>query len=235
MDYKSKIYLTILEFNSLSYQELNIGYLWKKIKQNENISRDKFKTIIKELLINGDIKLEDGIIKVKSYSDLAEKAYKLEPSNITIFKYLKWQDFELLCKKILELNEFECISNFRFKTEGKRGRHEIDILAYRTPYLLTIDCKKWWMRNKISALKKAALDQIHRTKIMLKNVIEQNLFPFYNRSNKLLIYPLIITSLKEDIYSFSIPIIPFSKLNSFLRNFDFFQVESFYHLETYIG
>ncbi|MHA1309599.1 MAG: hypothetical protein ACTSQO_01620 [Candidatus Helarchaeota archaeon] len=233
MDEICNFYNVILDLCVISNNSFSINALWVKLNQKMKITQKRFLDLLKNSVKDGYLKYNQGKIHVPSKIELAIKAYEMGARD-DLFKYLKWQDFELMCRKILEINDFECKSNFRFKTERKRGRYEIDIISYKMPYLLSIDCKKWWMRNKISPLKKAALDQIHRTKIFSERIIKKEIIPFKGLSNKIYIFPLLITSLKEDLKSFNIPIIPFSNLNSFLVNIDKIQFQDFYCFELYL-
>ncbi len=59
-----------------------------------------------------------------------------------IFQIIGWKGFEKVTAILLESLDANVFSNFRFKTILGEKR-EIDILAFRRPIVLSIDCKNW--------------------------------------------------------------------------------------------
>lgn len=236
MNFENQFLISLLELCVSEDNKFDAEVLWSHIKEKNSMTRGKFSSLLSNMVRNNLIAYDEGTITVDSRTELAKYIYKTDPGNSKLFKYLEWHDFEVLCKEILELNNFLCKTNVRFKSNKKRGRKEIDIIAYRAPNsILAIDCKKWWIRYKISALKKAAFDQIDRTRIFIEKIIQAGKFPKNVKlNNHVFVYPLIITSLKEDIKISHIPIVPFFQLNSFLNDFDNLKLQNTYYIEVKI-
>jgi hypothetical protein len=234
MNSENQFLISILELCVSEDDIFDVEVLWSHIKDKNYMTRGKFSSLLSNMVRNNIIAYDEGKIAVDSRTELAKYIYKTDPSNNKLFKYLEWHDFEVLCREILELNNFLCKTNVRFKSNKKRGRKEIDIIAYRAPNcILAIDCKKWWIRYKVSALRRAAFDQIDRTRIFIEKIIQAGKFP-YQLKNQVFVYPLIITSLKEDIKISHIPIVPFFQLNSFLNDFDNLKLQNTYYIEVQI-
>ncbi|HIK01758.1 TPA: restriction endonuclease [archaeon] len=124
-----------------------------------------------------------------------------------ILEKYDWRDFESLVASIFAERNYKVKTDHRFKHDG---RHQIDVVAQGFREIFCVDCKKWSDRKgKISALKKAILDQKLRTQALKDSA--------HNKSD---VYPLIVTLLQEDIETHeNIPVVPVWKLNSFLEDF----------------
>jgi len=126
---------------------------------------------------------------------------------------MDWKEFENLIAKIFELNDFKVEKKVIFK-DGKR--HEIDLVATRFDKIFCVDCKYWGMgRYKKTSLKKAAEKQVERC-LKLKEV----------RKLKQPVYSVIVTLHEEDLIFYGKTVfVPLSKLNSFLNEFEMYEVE----------
>lgn len=82
--------------------------------------------------------------------------------------HLSWREFEDVAALALEANHFLTKKHFRFKTSA---RFEIDVLGFREPLILSIDCKHWrksWLRT---AFKKAVQKQVRRSSELAKILV----------------------------------------------------------------
>ncbi len=231
MSLQTQFLITLIELSNFYENTFEINQIWNELNKKTLVTKEQFLFLLKNAIKDRQIKYENYKIKVVSKIDLAIKAYMMNPSNIYLFKCLDWHDFELMCERVLELNGYNCKTNYRFKTGQKRGLYEIDIVAYKTSYLLLIDCKKWWMRHKLGALKMAAHKQIHRTQVLSEHLNRDKNMIYNINSNRLYLIPLLITSLNEDIHFYKIPIIPFSYLNKFLEEIDHFRLSDCFYIE----
>ncbi|MBD3229381.1 MAG: hypothetical protein GF329_14445 [Candidatus Lokiarchaeota archaeon] len=233
MDMEIKLLISIIRLSEKYNAQFSIKCLWRNFARENIISQEAFIALLKKIIINKFIQYKNGIIKVNSQVKLAKEIYKKNSGNIKLFKLMHWHNFELMCKDVLELNNFNCITNYRFKTKDKRGRHEIDIIGYNpsSKIIFTIDCKKWMKYNRAS-LKQAAYDQIQRTRIFIKMVALEN-FPLVIKKDNLCIYPMIITSLEKhfQLDTKFVPIVSFTKLNSFINNVDQLSYSNYFKLE----
>ena len=133
-----------------------------------------------------------------------------------IVSRFNWKEFEEICSKILEKNDWNVKRNYRFKFNG--SWYEIDILVSKNKKFLAIDCKQWGIRKgKTSQLRIAARKQIERVN-QLKKLFKSSLLSL---KQNLEIYPLIITWFEEEILKEeNVWIVPIFKLNSFLLEID---------------
>jgi len=135
---------------------------------------------------------------------------------------IDWKNFERFVREIFSANEFNSISNFRFKT---KSRFEIDVIAAKNNIVFLIDCKEWDKgRYKNSGLKKAAEDQIVRTKefenFFRKNPIAKSKLKANSDAK---VVPIVVTWYQEGVSQYqSCFIVPVWKLNSFLIGYDFY-------------
>ncbi len=148
----------------------------------------------------------------------------------SIIEFLDWKGFENVITALFDELGFSVLSNFRFKDEFTK--YEIDVLAFKYPYLFLIDCKHY-KHPSSSIMKDAAVKQKERTEVLFEifpilseELISKLALPL-KREVKL--YPLIISWRNHNIqFSSDIPIIPFNQLSGFLQEIDEFRDGLFY-------
>ncbi|MDD1751979.1 MAG: restriction endonuclease [Methanotrichaceae archaeon] len=123
-----------------------------------------------------------------------------------VSKEIVWQNFEKLTAFVFEENNFQVEINV-VKTFKKRRQY--DVIAKNCDKLFLIECKKWaGNRYRLSALKTAIKQHKERTKFY-KNLTEESPIP------------IIVTLIEEEIKFYKkVPIVPISKLNSFINEVD---------------
>jgi hypothetical protein len=154
---------------------------------------DESKTIgFERLIMTNSTDFED----IKTIEDLER-----------VSKGAVWQNFEVLVGFIFEANDFQVIIN-KVKTFNKK-RRQYDVIAKKNDITYLIECKKWsGNRYRLSALKKAIEKHKERTK-------------FYSNLTEEISIPVIVTFIEEDIKFYEdMPIIPISRLNSFINEVD---------------
>ena len=124
-----------------------------------------------------------------------------------VSKEVVWQNFEKLAAFIFEENDFLTKTN-TVKTSNKK-RRQYDIIAKKYNKVFLIECKKWsGNRYRLSALKTATKQHKERTE-------------FYQNLTKENAVPIIVTLIEEEIKLYDgIPIVPISKLNSYINELD---------------
>jgi len=131
-----------------------------------------------------------------------------------IARHLEWQEFEDFAEKSLRRNGFQTVKHLVFKT--RKGRREIDLLAWNDNFVLAIDCKHWRRGISPSSARAAAAAQIERVvalsgrpDILTKNGLE-------NRINRKIL-PVIfaLCDSRERIVE-GVPVVAVRKLVSFL-------------------
>jgi hypothetical protein len=154
-------------------------------------------------------------------------ALRLNASMDEVTPLLDWRDFEALASDILDSNGYYVVRNLRLsigKTNGEgkskskgrgegkgRGRIEIDVVGIKSIHsssiALAIDCKHW-RYIAYSALVRIAEKQVQRTHLLLGYYIIDRALP------------VIITLRDTPMLVDGIPIVPISRFNSFLNEYD---------------
>ena len=148
----------------------------------------------------------------------------------SIFAYLDWKGFEIIISSIFDKLGFTILYNFRFKDEFTK--YEIDVLAFKFPYLFIIDCKHY--KNPTSSImKSAAIKQKERAEVLLDvfPILYDELVSKLNLPIKrqIYLYPLLISWRNHDIQFYqNVPIVAFSQLSGFLQEIDEFRFNLFY-------
>ncbi|MCK9566623.1 MAG: restriction endonuclease [Methanothrix sp.] len=124
-----------------------------------------------------------------------------------VSKEVVWQNFERLVAFIFEKNNFQ-VETGKVKTSNKK-RRQYDVIAKIKGKTFLVECKKWsGNRYRLSALRSAATQHKERSE-------------FYRKLTDENVIPVIVTLIEEEILSCEyIPIVPISKLNSFINEED---------------
>ena len=135
-----------------------------------------------------------------------------------IIKELSWQEFELLTTIVGDEFGYEATTGLNFSTDERK--YQIDVILKNKPYVILIDCKHYGGLGKQAALKKAAEEQILRVEAVRNSFNELKGKLNIRRWKKVNLIPMIVTWLDDEIFFHEkVPIIPFTKLRSFFRNF----------------
>ena len=199
------------------------------------IEKEKILEIIKPL----NFTLDDFFFQ-KEFSDKEERSIiseiiKSGVDALSINRLLDWKQFENIIATIFDQNGFTVITNFRFKDEFTR--YEIDVLAFKYPYLFIIDCK-YHKKASSAMFKDAAYKQKKRAEILLEMfpILSDELIRklFLPLKRKLLIIPLVI-SWRDHIVQFQqdIAILPYQQLPGFLQEIDEYR-DNLYLLNLYL-
>jgi len=146
-----------------------------------------------------------------------------------IIKELSWQEFEILTTIVGDEFGYEAKTGLNFSTTERK--YQIDVILKNKPYVLLIDCKHYGGTGKKSVLKKAAEAQIERTLAVKQSIQELKSKMNIASWRKMKLIPIIITWLDDELFFHeSVPVIPFTKLRSFFRDFylyfeDIYQVD----------
>lgn len=118
-----------------------------------------------------------------------------------------WQNFERLVAFIFGENDFQ-VAIGKVKTSNKK-RRQYDVIARKNDRTFLVECKKWaGNRYRLSALVTAVKQHKERSE-------------FYRILTNENVTPIIVTLIEEEISFYdNIPIVPISKLNSFINEED---------------
>ncbi|MFW9923186.1 MAG: NERD domain-containing protein [Candidatus Thorarchaeota archaeon] len=144
----------------------------------------------------------------------AQNGLDFEP----IIKHLTWQEFELLTTMIGDEFGYFATTGLNFSTNERK--YQIDVVLKNKPYIFLIDCKHFGGTGKKSILQNAALEQIERTKAVVQEINKLKAKLNIRKWHEGIFIPLIITWLDDSVFFHeTVPVVPFSKLRSFFRNF----------------
>lgn len=171
-----------------------------------------------QLIASNLIKITDDKIEVSSEQriSLAIDAIKIGVDPEAACRFLRWQEFEDVATIALEKNGYVAFKRFRFKLGDRRG--EIDVLGFREPLILCIDCKHWKRTWQRGAMIKAIEAQFQRVK-SLSNVDS----PFWGKMKigkwiEAYLVPVVLT-LSEAPFNFykRVPAVPIFRFGSFIQ------------------
>jgi Holliday junction resolvase-like predicted endonuclease len=147
---------------------------------------------------------------------LAIKAVNWGADPKTVCKPLGWDEFEDFAEFALKAGSYKTFKHFRFN--GDKRRYEIDIIALKQPFILSIDCKHWkrsWQRAATSKIVSSQVDRTNAFYSTLSRYVHKLHIKAWNR---LIIVPLVVT-LSETPFKIceGTPVIPITSLQDFLN------------------
>lgn len=190
-----------------------------KISQNE-----KFKC--KMILQSINYSLEDFFDKTEfSENEKGKIVYTLLKHGkdaSPIMEKLDWKGFEHIISTIFDENNYSVMTNFRFKDEFTK--YEIDLLAFKFPYLFAIDCKRH-STGSSSFLKNSAEKQKERVEVLFEQfpILSEDLISnlILPTKRKIFFFPLIVSWRTYSLQFYSeIPIVSYNHLSGFLQEID---------------
>ena len=123
-----------------------------------------------------------------------------------ISRGLSWKEFEHLCAGLIRASGFEVRENVQLK----KPRAQIDLVAFGTSVILTVDCKHWSRGHSPSSLKKFAEDQLRRSALLRRSI----------EDSRPIASVILSVSASEGKFVEGVPIVPIRTLGSFVSTFD---------------
>lgn len=105
--------------------------------------RDLTFNLLQKLKYQGLIFFNEEFLETSEYQrlNLAIHAVALGADIERTCSFLSWQEFEKVAVIAFKLNGYYVKKNLRFKHKGQR--YEVDILGFKKPIILCVDCKQW--------------------------------------------------------------------------------------------
>lgn len=190
-------------------------------------------TVISELLstlqnagllnLNGQLVEADTVNRL----NLAIKAFELGSDIEQISDYLCWQEFEEIAAVALKINGHVTKKNLRFKHVNKRW--EIDVVGFRKPLVVCIDCKHWHHGMQPSNLRKMVELQVKRVEAFAESLPNLSIDAQCVKWAKAKFVPVIL-SLIPGSFKFvnDVPVVPVLQFQDFLNQLPL-QVDSLKH------
>lgn len=206
--------LAVITLSHLSDQPVNINELSNNTNVLVSILNDFFVKLRRDNLIE-----YDGSYLRASQEQrmkLAIKAVNWGANPKSVCKHLGWDEFEDFAEFSLKASGYKTFKHFRFKSEKRR--YEIDLLALKQPFMLSIDCKHWkrsWLR---SATLKIVTSQVDRTNSFCSSLSQHVVKLTINTWNKITVIPIIVT-LSDTPFKIceGTPVVPITSLQDFLN------------------
>ena len=206
--------LAVLTLSCLGEEPVSIQEISKNVGILVELLNDFLIKLKRENLIE-----YDGTYLIASQQQrlkLAIKAVNWGANPKTVCKPLGWDEFEDFAEFSLKAGGFKTFKHFCFKSEKRR--YEIDILALKRPFMLSIDCKHWkrsWLR---SATLKIVNSQVDRTNAFCSSLSQYVIKLSVETWNKITIVPMIVT-LSDTPFKIceGTPVVPITSLQDFLN------------------
>ena len=146
-----------------------------------------------------------------------------------ISQTLDWREFEDIAMAVLTHHGFSNLKHYRFKSQDKG--HEIDVLSFKNPLILAIECKHWKNSWQNAVMRRIVDKQIERGTALTQSwqSTPKHPRPSIIPSHKhLMILPIILTLHLTPLKSYNeVPIIPIFYLQNFLSTELYTQLPNF--------
>ena len=208
--------------NNLLISILNLtrdGPVSQKLINNEaRLPRSLLGELFRKLQSDGLVYLHGSMLEVTSVQRLrlAVRALKSGGGLERVSGFLQWKEFEGIAAVALESNGYSVVRNLRFKHGGRRW--EIDIVGWRSPIVVCLDCKHWHHGLQRSAAEKIAEQQTIRTRALVMSLPNPAVkIEFLSCGTaKFLPAVLSLTFSKFKFYK-GVPVVPVLQLQDFLN------------------
>ncbi|MCC6049321.1 MAG: restriction endonuclease [Thermofilum sp.] len=176
------------------------------------------------LLEGFPVRVEGGRVLVESKADLLLEAWRRGVDPVEMALKSGWRDFERVCGGVFERCGYRVLLNVRVRSQGRL--FELDVVAVRKPWVLAVDCKRW-SRLRSSSLKSAAVMQKERGRA-LASALSQSLRAEVRGWTEAKVVPLVVNLHEGQLKIYEgVPVVPLSKLVSFLNEFELYEDELF--------
>jgi Holliday junction resolvase-like predicted endonuclease len=173
--------------------------------------------LLQTLQNDGLVYLRDNIVETSSTQrlELAVRALKSGADIGTVSNLLEWREFEDMAALALEHNRYSVIKNLHFKEDNRK--YEMDVIGFKKPLAVCIDCKHWHHGLYRSALEEIVEKQVERVRALTKSFPHPKIKP-ENVSRGILKFLPVILSLTTGQTKFhdGVPIVPVTGFQDFL-------------------
>ncbi len=161
------------------------------------------------------LKLNSIEVDSNSRLKLAVKAASLGADIEHISDLLCWQEFEEIAALALKYNGYAVKNNVRFKHEEKRW--EIDVVGFKKPLVICIDCKHWQRAFSSSALHRIVDLQSQRTLALADSSSNISLELEFAKWEKAKFIPAVLSLVPSNFKFYqNVPVVPVLQLQDFI-------------------
>jgi Holliday junction resolvase-like predicted endonuclease len=187
------------------------------INKDAKIASDIVRKLLEKLQNEGIVYIKDDAVEISSDNRLrlAVNAVSLGADIEHVSFFFSWQEFEDIAALALERNGYIITKNLRFKHSGRRW--EIDVVGYKKPLVLCVDCKHWQRGVKPSAARKIVESQMKRAHALADTLPNANWKVVCVKWNKAKFLPVILSLIPSRCKFYeNVPVVPILKLQNFL-------------------
>jgi len=204
------------------------------VKNNVRLPSQNIENLLKKLQNDGLIYVRKNIVEADSLQrlKLAVKAITLGADIENVSSFLQWKEFESMAAVAFEQNDYAIARNLRFKHAGQRW--EIDILGFKKPIVICMDCKHWLRGISPSLMKKIVEDQVKRTSALAESLPNPTVKTEFASWNLALFIPAVL-SLVTSRFRFydNVPVVSVLQLQDFLSQLPAY-VDSLKHFPKHL-
>ncbi len=177
---------------------------------------------LQRLSDSGLVRLRPNLVEVSSSQrvKLAFRAISLGEDLEKACRFLKWSEFEGVAAEALQANDFNVLRNFRFKHKSKRW--EIDVIGFKEPLIVCIDCKHWRRRLNQAGLVRAVEAQMERTEAFAEALPKYWTKTGLSEWKTASILPLVLSLISGSVkFHGKVPIVSILQLQDFINTLPF--------------
>jgi Holliday junction resolvase-like predicted endonuclease len=174
--------------------------------------------LLRKLQSDGLVYLRGNMLEVSSVQrlQLAVRALESGGDLERVSGFLHWKEFEGMAAVALESNGYVVVRNLHFKYGGRRW--EMDIVGWKSPIVVCLDCKHWHHGLQRSAAEKIIEQQTERTRALVMSLPNPALkIEFFScGAAKFVPGILSLTFDRFKLYK-RVPVVPVLQLQDFLN------------------
>ena len=187
------------------------------VKKDANLPSEIVENLLRKLQNDKLIYVQRDIIEANSLQrlELAVRSISLGADIESASGFLQWKEFEGIAAVAFKRNGYSVERNLRFKHVGRRW--EIDIVGFKQPLVVCVDCKHWHRGMSPSALKRIVEEQAERTSELAESLPNPTVKAEFVSWNYVKFMPAIL-SLVTGRFKFydDVPVIGVLQLQDFL-------------------
>lgn len=191
---------------------------YELIKKGANVHSQIAEELLGKMQSSSLVDLrQNGLVEVDNVKRLRLAIYALHMGADAelLTSLLRWNEFEDFAALVLEQNGWVVMKNVRFKEGGRQW--QIDVVGYRKPVVVCVDCKHWHRRICTSALSKIAASQAQRVGALANSMPNHAVRIDFSTSRILELIPAVLSLRENDLrYCEGVPIVPVLRLQDFL-------------------
>lgn len=187
------------------------------VKKDVRFPSQNVEYLLRKLQNDGLINVQKSIVEADSLQrlKLAVKAVTLGVDIETVSSFLQWKEFESITAVAFERNSYATAKNLRFKHAGQRW--EIDIVGFKKPIVVCMDCKHWHRGISPSVAKRIVEEQVKRTSAFAESLPNPAVKSEFASWSYIILIPVVL-SLFGGRFKFydNVPIVSVLQLQDFL-------------------